>query len=123
MAVCALFPARGAGRSVGNDRGTRRDGPRSTDPPAPRLDLGHSVVAGDRQHAVSRLRLDGGVRGKPVRTPSARHRHRRATGPGAHTALRDGRSGHAWRVAREYFLALDTPSLGKTTREPSPAST
>src|SRR5882672_11416237 len=51
------------------------------------------------------LRLDGGVRGKSVRTPSARHRHSRATGPGAHPALRDGRSGHAWRVAREYFLA------------------
>ena len=107
VAVGALFPSRRGGRSVGNDRGARRDGPGSTDPPAPRLHLGHSVVAGDRQYAVSRLRLRGGVRGKSVRTPSARHRHGRATGPGAHTALRDGRSGHAWRVAGEYFLGLD----------------
>src|SRR5262245_10374761 len=118
MAVRALFPSRGGGRSVGNDRGTRRDGHGSTYPPAPRLHLGHSVVTGDRQYAVSRLRLDGGVRGKSVRTPSARHRHSRATGSGAHTALRDGRPGHAWRVAREYLLAFDMPSLNKTAAAP-----
>ena len=103
VAVRALFPSRRGGRGVGNDRGTRRDGPGSAHPPAPRLHLGHSVVTGDRQHAVSRLRLDVGVRGKSVRTPSARHRHGRATGPGAHTALRDGRSGHAWRCRRRIF--------------------
>src|SRR5204862_3320289 len=98
-----------------NDRAPRRDGPRSTDPPAACLHLGHPVVTGDRQYAVSRLRLDGGVRGKSVRTPSARHRHGRPTGPGAHPALRDGRSGHARRVAREYFLEYVSVGWTHTT--------
>ncbi len=84
----------------------------SAHPPAPRFHLGHSVVARDRQHAVSRLRLDGGVRGESVRTPPARHRHGRTTGPGADTALRDGRSGDAWPGAGEYFLAVDRPAIG-----------
>src|SRR5262249_49638533 len=39
--------------------------------------------------------------------PAARHRHRRATGPGAHPALRDGRPGHARRGAREHLLSWD----------------
>src|SRR5580693_8038123 len=34
MAVRALFPARGGGRGVGNDRGTGRDGPGSAHPAA-----------------------------------------------------------------------------------------
>ncbi len=66
-----------------NNRGTRRDGPGSTYPPAASpppgpIQSSREIV----QYAVSRLRLDGGVRGKSVRTPFARHRHGRAARPG-----------------------------------------
>ena len=96
-------------RGVGNDRGTGRDGPGSAHLPLVSSRPGpfsrQREIVND---AVSRLRLNGGVRGGSVRRPSARHPHGRATGPGADTA-----------ASRPPLLLLSAADVLRLIKQPS----
>jgi hypothetical protein len=108
VAVRALFPARRRTR-----RWKRRDGPGSADPPAPCLDLGHSIVTADRFTTVDRWRCSRKIRSNAVCAILTRSRNR----AGADTALRDGRLGHAWPVAGKHLLTVDKPGRGRAWLE------